>query len=79
MCNDPTQFNLSQRLGSDYKTLVTTHKVGNYRGKWLSYAVFVKIIFNTTQKDTMKKAIMNTARGDQTDEVVYSATQETHQ
>ena len=30
-------------------------KVGNYRRKWLLYAVFVRIIFNTTRRDTMKK------------------------
>ena len=34
------------------------------------YAVYVKIIFNTTQRDTMKKTTINTTRGDQTDKVV---------
>ena len=55
MCDDPTQFNLSQRLHSDYRTLVTTYKGGNYRRKWLLYAVFVRIIFNTTKGDTTMK------------------------
>ena len=70
MCANITQLKPSQPLDSDYRTLVTTHKVGNYRRKWLLYAVFAKIIFNTRQRDTIKKTIMNTTRRDQTDDVV---------
>ena len=70
MCANPTQFKPSQRLDSDYRTLVTTYEGGNYKRKWLLYAVFVRIIFNTRQRDTIEKAIMNTTRGDQTDDVV---------
>ena len=69
MCANINQLKPSQLLDSDYKTLATTHKVGNYRRKWLLYAVFAKIIFNTRQRDTIKKTIMNTTRGDQTDDV----------
>ena len=80
VCANPTQFNFSQRLDSDYRTLVTTYKGGNYRRQWLLYAVFVsRIIFNTRQRDTIEIAIMNTTRGDQTDDVVCLPTQETHQ
>ena len=67
MYANPTQFKPSQRLDSDYRTLVTTYKGGNYKRKWLLYAVFVRIIFKTTKGD---KTIMNTIRGDQTDNVV---------
>ena len=55
VCADPTQFNLSQRLHSDYRTSFTTYKGGNYRRKWPLYAVFVRIIFNTTKGDTTMK------------------------
>ena len=54
VCADPTQFKPPQRLASDYRTLFTTYKGGNYRRKWLSYVVFVKIIFNTTIKKLEK-------------------------
>ena len=36
MCANTTQFKPSQPLDSDYRTLVTTYKGGNYRRKWLS-------------------------------------------
>ena len=56
MCANTTQSKPSQPLDSDYRTLVTTYKGGNYRRKWLLYAVFfVKIIFNTTKGDTKMK------------------------
>ena len=79
MCANITQLKPSQPLDSDYRTLAATHKVGNYKGKWLLSTVFAKIIFNTRQRDTIKKTIMNTTRGDQTDNVVCLTTQETHQ
>ena len=34
MCVNTTQFKPSQPLDSDYRTLVTTYKLGNYRRKW---------------------------------------------
>ena len=56
MCADTTQFKPSQPFDLDYRTLVTTSKVGNCKKKRLSYAVFVKIIFkNTQQKETFRK------------------------
>ena len=55
MCANTTQFKPSKSLDSDYRTLVTTYKGGNYRRKWLLYAVFVKIIFNTTEESEDKK------------------------
>ena len=43
----------SQLLDSDYRTLATTHKVGNYyRRKWLLYAVFAIRSYSTQDKET---------------------------